>query len=77
MKCLLFVIIKIFSTHFCNQPVLFAQLEKVSKLWNNNRTVHARKKLKQKQNQRRQNRSIVQCSPSKNATVSLKNGLTV
>ena len=25
---------------FCNQPVLFAQLEKVNKLWNNNHTVH-------------------------------------
>ena len=29
-----------FQYSFCNQPVLFAQLENVNKLWNNNRTVH-------------------------------------
>ena len=29
-----------FYYSFCNQPVLFAQLENVNKLWKNNRTVH-------------------------------------
>ena len=28
------------SVSFCNQPILFAQLEIVNKLWNYNRTVH-------------------------------------
>ena len=33
---------------FCNQPVLFAQLENVNKLWNNNRTVHVNERNKTK-----------------------------
>ena len=34
------MIIHILSIYsFCNQPFLFAQLENVNKLWNNNRTV--------------------------------------
>ena len=33
----------------CNQPVLFAELENVNELWNNNRTVHV--------NERNQNKS--------------------
>ena len=33
---------------FCNQPVLFAQLENVSKLWNNNRTVHVNERNQNK-----------------------------
>ena len=38
MKCLLFIIIHIFSTTI--STCLLAQLENVNKLWNNNRTVH-------------------------------------
>ena len=29
-----------FRYSFCNQPILFVQLENVNKLWNNNRTLH-------------------------------------
>ena len=41
-KCFLFIIISdIFSTHFkINLLAIFAQLENVNKLWNNNHTVH-------------------------------------
>ena len=38
-----------FKYSFCNQAILFAQLENVNKLWNDNRTVHV--------NQRNQNKS--------------------
>ena len=38
-----------FQYSFCNQPVLFAQLENVHKLWNRNRTEHM--------NERNQNKS--------------------
>ena len=38
-----------FKYSFCNQSILFAQLENVNKLWNDNRTVHV--------NQRNQNKS--------------------
>ena len=47
-NCLLFIIIHIFSTHFCNQPVLFAQLENVNKLWNNNLTMNVNERFKNK-----------------------------
>ena len=33
---------------FCNQPVLFAQLRNVNKLWNNNRTVQLNKRNQNK-----------------------------
>ena len=38
-----------FYYSFCNQPVLYGQLENVNKLWNNKRTVHV--------NERNQNKS--------------------
>ena len=34
----------------CNKPVLFAQLENVNKLWNNNRTVHVNERNQNKNN---------------------------
>ena len=37
-----------FQYSFCNQPVLFAQLENVNKLWNNNRNVHVNKRDRNK-----------------------------
>ena len=39
---------------FCNQPVLFAQLDNVNKLWNNNRAVHV--------NERNQNKNKTKTS---------------
>ena len=37
-----------FQYSFCNQPVLFAQLKNVNKLWENNCTMHVNKQLKNK-----------------------------
>ena len=37
-----------FSHSFCNQPVLFTQLEKINKLWNNNQTKHVKKRNQNK-----------------------------
>ena len=37
-----------FEYSFCNQPVLFAQLESVDELWNNNHTMHVNKRFKNK-----------------------------
>ena len=51
MKCLLFIIIHIFSTHFAINLFLFAQVENVNKLWNNNRTVPV---IEQNQNKKKQ-----------------------
>ena len=48
-KCLLFKIFHIFSTHIAINLLYFAQLENVSKLWNDNRPVHV--------NERSQNKS--------------------
>ena len=39
-KCLLFLIIHIFSIHFAMNLVLFIHLENVNKLWSNNCIVH-------------------------------------
>ena len=47
-KCLLFIIIHIFSIHFAMNLVLFIHLENVNKLWNNNRTVHVNKRNQNK-----------------------------
>ena len=71
-----------FQYSFCIQPVLFAQLENLNKLWNNNCTVHV--------NERNQNKNKTKlchiqidhayyCSiqPANNAMVSLKDGFTV
>ena len=49
MKFFLFTIIHIFSTHFVKKPVLFAHLENINKLWNNNCKVSV--------NERNQNKS--------------------
>ena len=61
---------------FCYQPVLFAQLENVNKLWNNNRTVHV--------TERNQNKNKTKHVTFKLTTRSivtwlkmLKNGFTV
>ena len=37
-----------FQYSFCNQPVLFAQLEKVNKFWDNNCTVYVNKRSQNK-----------------------------
>ena len=39
MNPFLFITIQIFNTHFAKKPVLFAHLENINKLWNNNRTI--------------------------------------
>ena len=71
-----------FQYSFCNQPILFAQLEKVNKLWNSNRTVHVNEP---NQNKNKTKLCHIQidhafyCSiqPTNNAMVSLKDGFTV
>ena len=55
-KYLLFVIT--FQYLFCNQLVLFAKLENVNKLWNNNRTVH--------ENERNRNKKQIQVTSHSN-----------
>ena len=42
---------------FCNQPVLFAQLENINKLWSNSRTVHVNER---NQNQNKTNSRHIQ-----------------
>ena len=46
-----------FQYSFCNQAVLFAQLENVNKLWNSNRIVHVNK---QNQNKNKTNSCHIQ-----------------
>ena len=53
---------------FCNQPILFAQLEDVNKLWNNNHTVHMNERNRSKMKPchvtfKMTTRSIVRFSP--------------
>ena len=81
-KCLLFIIIHIFSIYsFYNQPVLFAQLENVNKLWNNNRTEHVNER---NQNKNKTKSRHIQTDHAlyysilseKNVMVSLKDGFT-
>ena len=71
-----------FQHSFCNQPVLFAQLENVNKLWNNNRAVHVNKKNQNKNKTKSRHIQIdhaFYCSnqSANNVMVSLKDGLTI
>ena len=81
-KCLLFIIIYIFSTHFAINLVFFAQHENVNKLWNNNRIVHVNEGNQNKNKTKSRHMQIdhvLYCSiqVTNNAIVSLKDGLTV
>ena len=73
-----------FQYSFCIQPVLFAHLENVNKLWNNNRTVHVNeqnqtKKLKKTESCHIQIDHVFYCSiqPTIHAMASLKDGFIV
>ena len=81
-KCLLFIIIHIFSIYsFYNQPVLFAQLENVNKLWNNNRTEHVNERNQNKNKTKSRHIQIdhafyYSILSENNVMVSLKDGFT-
>ena len=71
-----------FQYSFCNQLVLFAQLESVNKLWNNNRTVYVNERYQNKSKTKSRHIKIdhpFYCSirPTNNVMVSLKDGFTV
>ena len=64
------------------QPVLFAQLENVNKVWNNNHTVHVNERNQNKNKTKSRHIQIdhaFYCSiqPTSNAMVSLKDGFTI
>ena len=66
---------------FCNQPVLFAQLENINKLWSNSRTVHVNERNQNKNKTKSRHIQIdhaLYCSIQaiNNAMVSLKDGFT-
>ena len=66
---------------FCNQPVLFAQLENVNKLWKSNRTVQVHKRNQSKNETKSCHIQIDHafcCSVyvTNNAVVSIKDGFT-
>ena len=78
-KCLLFIIIHIFVTHFAINSFLFAELENVNKLWNNNRTVHENERNQNKNKTKPSHIQIDQsfyCSiwPTNSSMVLLKDG---
>ena len=68
-----------FYYSFCNQPALFAQLEIVNKLWNNNHTVHVNERNQNKKSCLIQIEYSFHCLiyPTNNTMVSLKDGFTV
>ena len=67
-----FFVFHIFSTHFSiNLSAIFAKLENVNKLWNNNHTVYV--------NEQNQTDHALHCSiwPTNKAMISMKDGFTV
>ena len=70
---------KHFQYSFSNQPALFAQRENVSKLWNNNCTVHENERNQNKKSCLNQIEHSFHCSiyPTNNGMVSLNDGFTV
>ena len=68
-----------FYYSFCHQLALFAQREKVNKLWNNNHTVHVNERNQNKKSCLIQIEHSFHCLiyPTNNTMVSLKDGFTV
>ena len=68
-----------FYYSFCHQLALFAQREKVNKLWNNNHTVHENERNQNKKSCLIQIEHSFHCLiyPTNNTMVSLKDGFTV
>ena len=58
-----FKIIHIFQYSFCNQPVLFSQLENVNKLWKNNSTMQVSERNQRKSKAKFKFTRVVRFSP--------------
>ena len=81
-KCLSLYNYSHFQYSFYNQPVLFAKLENVNKLWNNIQNVHANERNQNKNKTKSRHIQIdhvFYCliQPTNNTMVSLKDSFTV